>query len=208
MKSRCMYQKDPKVDEYILKAADFARPVLAHLRKLVIKACPKVQESIKWSFPNFTYKGSILCSMAAFKQHCSFGFWLAAIMEDPHHVLQSNEKNAMGDFGQIKSMNHLPGDHIILEYISQAMWLIDKGAKLPRKENVKEVVEPHPSFINALKGTKTVETNFNNFSSSQKREYIEWINDAKTEATRNKRIADAIHWIQEGKNRNWKYEKC
>ncbi len=203
-----MYQKDAMVDEYILQAADFARPVLAHLRKLVIKACPIAQESIKWSFPNFTYKGSILCSMAAFKQHCSFGFWLGGIMQDPHHVLQSNEKNAMGDFGQIKSINNLPADHIIIEYISQAMDLIDKGVKLPRKEKVKKAGEPHPNFINALKGTKTAELNFNKFSPSQKREYIEWINDAKTEAKRLKRITDAMQWIQDGKSRNWKYEKC
>lgn len=203
-----MYQKDPKVDAYISKAADFAGPLLVHLRKLVIKACPNVQESIKWSFPNFTYKGSILCSMAAFKHHCSFGFWLGGIMEDPHNVLQSNEKNAMGDFGQIKSINHLPGDNIIIEYISQAMGLIDKGVKLPRKEKVNEVADRHPDFINALKLLKTAEANFNKFSPSQKREYIEWINDAKTEATRNNRISDAVQWIQEGKSRNWKYEKC
>ncbi len=203
-----MYQKDPKVDEYILKAADFAVPVLAHLRKLVIKACPNVQESIKWSFPNFTYKGSILCNMAAFKQHCSFGFWLGGIMEDPHHVLQSNEKNAMGDFGQIKSINHLPADNIVLEYISQAMGLIDTWVKMPKKEKVKEVAEPHPDFIQALAGIKTAIANFNKFSPSQKREFIDWINDAKTEVTRHKRIADALDWIQEGKNRNWKYEKC
>jgi len=203
-----MYQKDPKVDEYISKAADFAGPVLVHLRKLVIKACLNVQESIKWSFPNFTYKGSILCSIAAFKHHCSFGFWLGGIMKDPHNVLQSNEKNAMGDFAQIKSINHLPGDNIIIEYISQAMGLIDKGVKLPRKEKVNEVADPHPDFINALKLIKTAEANFNKFSPSQKREYIEWINDAKTDATSHKRISDAVQWIQEGKSRNWKYEKC
>lgn len=203
-----MYQKDPKIDAYISKSADFARPVLEHLRKLVVKACPDVQESIKWSFPNFTYKGSILCNMAAFKQHCSFGFWLGGVMKDPYNILQADEKNAMGNFGQIKSLKSLPADKIIVDYIRQAMQLTDEGVKLPRKEQVKEVPDPHADFVKALAGVRTAQNNFNKFSPSQKREYIEWINEAKTEATRYKRIADAVQWLEEGKTRNWKYEKC
>lgn len=203
-----MYQKDPKVDNYILKSADVAKPVLQHLRRLVVKACPEVQESIKWSFPNFTYKGAILCNMAAFKQHCSFGFWLGSVMNDTNKVLQGEEKNAMGDFGQIKSINDLPAEKNILDYIRQAMKLTDEGVKLPGKEKVKDVPDLHPEFINALAGHKSAEAHFNKFSFSQKREYIEWINDAKTEATRHKRIADTALWLQEGKLRNWKYEKC
>ena len=202
-----MYQKESKVDEYILNSADFAKPILQNLRKLVVTGCPDVQESIKWSFPTFTCKGSILCSMAAFKQHCAFGFWLGSVMKDPHNILISEKKTAMGNFGQIKSVADLPNHKIILDYIKQALQLIYKGVKLPKKEKGKEALEPHPSFVGALAGQKIAEGNFNKFSPSHKREYIEWINDAKTEPTRNKRIADAIQWLQEGKSRNWKYEK-
>ena len=137
----------------------------------------------------------------------AFGFWLGSVMKDPHNILISEKKTAMGNFGQIKSVADLPNHKIILDYIKQALQLIYKGVKLPKKEKGKEALEPHPSFVGALAGQKIAEGNFNKFSPSHKREYIEWINDAKTEPTRNKRIADAIQWLQEGKLRNWKYEK-
>ena len=129
-------------------------------------------------------------------------------MNDLHNVLQKEEKNAMADFGQIRSINNLPADKIILAYISQAMKLTNEGVKLPRKEKVKEVPDLHPDFINALASYKSAKAHFNKFSPSQRREYIKWINDAKTEATRLKRIADAVIWLHEGKSRKWKYEKC
>ncbi|MCY7421376.1 MAG: YdeI/OmpD-associated family protein [Chitinophagaceae bacterium] len=203
-----MYQKDPKVEEYILKSADFAKPILQHLRKLVVMGCPAVQEPMKWSFSNSTYKGSILCYMAAFKQHCSFGFSLGSVIKDPHNILTSEEKTPMDNFGQIKSVADLRNDNIVVDYIKQAVQLTDEGVKLPRKEKTKEALEPPPSFIKTLADQKIAEANYNKFTPSHKREYIEWINDAKTEPTRNKRIAEAIHWLQDGKSRNWKYEKC
>ena len=124
-------------------------------------------------------------------------------MNDLHNVLQKEEKNAMADFGQIRSINNLPADKIILAYISQAMKLTNERVKLPRK--VKEVPDLHPDFINALASHKSAEAHLNKFSPSQKWEYIEWINDAKTEATRHRLIADAFIWLHEGKSRNWKH---
>ena len=146
--------------------------------------------------------------MAAFKHHCSFGFWLGAVMNDTNKVLQVEQKNGMGDFGQIRSIENLPAEKIILDLIWQAMRLTDEGVKLPRKEKVQEVPDPHPDFIKALDGQKSAQEHFNNFSPSHKKEYIEWINDAKTALTRQKRIADAVLWLHEGKVRNWKYQNC
>src|SRR5882762_10487209 len=126
-----MATTDPRIDAYIAKAADFARPVLEHLRKLVHKACPGVQETMKWSFPHFEYGGAILCSMAAFKEHCVFGFWKASIMKDPEGILQIADRHSMGHFDRMTSRKDLPSDKILLAYIREAASLNEEGVKLP-----------------------------------------------------------------------------
>ncbi|HKG69447.1 MAG TPA: DUF1801 domain-containing protein, partial [Segetibacter sp.] len=129
-----MPTNDSRVDEYISKSADFAKPVLTYLRDVVHKACPDVNETIKWNFPNFEYAGGILCSMAAFKQHCAFGFWLASLMTDPDKLLTIEEKTAMGHLGQIKNIADLPPEKVLVKYIKEAMLLNEKGAKISKKK--------------------------------------------------------------------------
>ncbi len=205
-----MSNYDPRVDEYIAKSADFAKPVLNHLRDLIHKACPSVTETIKWSFPNFDYKGTILCSMASFKQHCAFNFWRASLLSDPDKILVTGEeKNSMGSLGQIKSLADLPSDEVLVKYLKEAMVLVEKGAKVPKKAKAAAPadVEIPDYFKDALAQNKTAFANFEKFSPSHKREYLEWITEAKTEATRTKRIATTLEWLQEGKSRNWKYMK-
>lgn len=197
---------DLRIDEYIIKSADFAKPILTYLRALVHTACPEVKEAIKWGCPHFEYADNILCSMAAFKQHCAFAFWLASLMQDPDKILEAGKKKSMGHIGAIKSLNDLPPDNVLIKYIEAAMALIEKGVK-PKKEKSaasKEIQIPS-YFLDALKQNNKALTTFENFSSSNKKEYLEWITEAKTEATRTKRIAAAIEWLQEGKSRNWKY---
>ena len=202
-----MAAKDPKVDSYIEKSAPFAQPILKHLRKLIHKACPGVEEAIKWSFPNFDYHGAILCSMAAFKQHCAFGFWKASIMKDPEGILQIKDRNAMGHLDKITSIKDLPSEKILIAYIQEAARLNEEKIKLPpRKKTVtqKELVVPE-ELLKALRKNKKAKTTFESFSSSNKKEYIEWVAEAKTDDTRNKRIATAVEWMADGKIRNWKY---
>src|ERR1051326_3458971 len=79
-RSRAMGKKDPRVDAYIEKSADFARPILNRLRKLVHAGCLQVVEEIKWRCPHFMHHG-MLCGIAAFKEHCTFGFWKASLMK-------------------------------------------------------------------------------------------------------------------------------
>jgi uncharacterized protein YdeI (YjbR/CyaY-like superfamily) len=199
--------QDKRIDNYIAKSADFAKPILNHLRTLIHSACPQVEETIKWGFPHFDYKG-MMCSMAAFKNHCAFNFWKATLMKDAD-VFTENNQSAMGHYGKISSLADLPSDKIILARIKEAMKLNDEGIKLPeRKKSDKdtEVVVPD-SLKKELVKNKNASANFNNFSPSQKREYTEWIAGAKTEETRNKRIATTIEWLEEGKPRNWKYMK-
>ena len=197
---------DPRVDAYIDKAEPFARPVLEHLRSLVHSACPEIKETIKWGFPHFEYKG-LLCSMASFKQHCAFGFWKAALMTDAEQFLNKMGNTGMGHFDRITGISDLPKDKTMISYIREAMKLNEDGIQLQKKKNSKEPVEIPTEFSSALKQNKKAQDHFNKFSASAQREYIEWISEAKTEATRNKRIDTAVEWISEGKGRNWKYEK-
>lgn len=203
-----MGKKDDRIDAYISAAAPFAQPVLAHLRSLVHQACPQVEESMKWSMPHFDYKGDILCSMAAFKKHCAFGFRKAALMKDPHQLLQLVGKTAMGSFGQINALEDLPPDDIIISYIEEAARLNEVGLKVPagKKAPKKELPVPEALQKELNKHPRANKT-FTDFSPSHRREYIEWISEAKTDATREKRISTAITWMEEGKSRNWKYEK-
>lgn len=203
-----MPTKDPRIDLYIYNAADFARPILLHLRELVHVACPEVRETIKWSFASFDYKGP-MCSMASFKRHCAFGFWKASLMKDKTLTKNAESESAMGHYGKITSLKDLPSDKKIIAHIKEAMMLNEKGIKLPPKKVTtakKEVVVPD-YFLKQLKKNKKAFATFENFSPSHKREYIEWITEAKTDETKNRRMETAIEWMSVGKSRNWKYMK-
>jgi uncharacterized protein YdeI (YjbR/CyaY-like superfamily) len=199
-----MVKKDPRVDAYIAKSADFAKPVLRHIRTVVHDACPDVEETLKWSMPAFMYKG-ILCGMAAFKQHCTFGFWKHALL------MKNNSKNedAMGQFGRITSIKDLPSEKVLASLVKKAMELNEDGAKVPAKaKKPKQKLIPHPDFISALKKNKKAFAVYENFTYSHKKEYVEWINEAKRDETRERRIATAIEWISQGKSKDWKYMNC
>lgn len=204
-----MQHTDPRVDAYIAKAAPFAQPILQHLRALVHKACPSATENIKWGRPFFEHQG-ILCAMSAFKQHCSFMLWGASLLSDPHKILQKEEDSGMGQFGQLTSINDLPADKILIAYIKEAAALNEQGIKARAKPAVKKdkkELEIPDYFQKALAKNKKAAATFADFSYTNQKDYVEWITEAKTETTREKRIATAIEWLAEGKNRNWKYEK-
>ncbi len=195
---------DPRVDAYIEKSADFAKPILNHIRKLVHKACPEIQETMKWSFPHFDHKGTV-CSMASFKQHCALGFWKQSLLEQSAFPA---EKTAMGSFGRITSVKELPSDKVMISLIKQAVELNERGVKVPKKPVERtELVIPN-DLTSALSKNKIAKSTFDKFSYSHKKEYVMWIEEAKTEPTRNKRLATTVEWLSEGKSKNWKYEKC
>lgn len=199
-----MGKRDPRVDAYIARSSDFAKPILNHIRSVVHEACPEVQETVKWGAPFFDYHG-VMCNMAAFKAHCAFGFWKGSL------VLGNDVKDAdaAGQFGRIEKVSDLPPKKVLMGYIRQAMKLNEDGVKPMRtKTGTKKPELDVPDYLRAaLKKDKTAQTAFDAFSPSHRREYIEWITDAKTEATRNKRMETALEWIAEGKSRNWKYQR-
>jgi uncharacterized protein YdeI (YjbR/CyaY-like superfamily) len=200
---------NPKVDAYIEKAATFAQPILEHMRNLVHRACPDVEEAIKWSMPFFVYKGQNLGNIAAFKAHCSFGLWgpdaKAAMRNDG--VLP---EDGMGSLGKVTSVKDMPSDKAMLGYIRLAAAFIDSGGKtMQRKPSAPKPEAEVPSELAAaLKKNKAASTTFHAFSPSSRREYIEWVAEAKRPETREKRVAQAVEWMAEGKQRNWKYQNC
>jgi uncharacterized protein YdeI (YjbR/CyaY-like superfamily) len=201
-----MSKRDIRVDAYIQKSAEFARPVLGHLRKLVHKGCPGVEETLKWSMPFFVYKG-ILCMMAAFKAHAAFGFWKSKLV-----LGKAAKGGTMGAFGRITSLKDLPSDKVLLGYIRKAAELNETGPKKAGPKQLKpgerRIVAVPAYLAAALKTNKKAKANFKDFSYSNRKEYIEWLTGAKRDETREKRLSTAIKWVAAGKSLNWRYERC
>lgn len=200
-----MASRDPRVDAYIKKAAPFAQPILVRLRDVVHRACPDVVEGTKWSSPHFDYKG-IFCSMAAFKAHCMFGFWKHALIEAR---LSGGDKQALAQIGRMTSIDDLPDDRALLRIIRTAATLNDEGIKATRAPAKKKAPLKVPTyFMAAVKKNKKALAAFSEFSPSHKREYVEWVTEARTDDTRDRRLATAIAWMAEGKSRHWKYQRA
>ena len=219
-----MPTRDARIDAYIAKSADFARPILTHLRAVIHEGCPDVVETLKWSMPSFEYKG-MLCGMGAFKQHCTFGFWKHDLVVGKGGSTAARKPAArgraqagtpksakaddgMGQFGRITKLSDLPARRVLLAYVRKAAKLNDAGIKLPRSKQtpVRSPSTP-PDLAAALRRNKAAAACFAGLSNSHRREYIEWLTEAKKEETRARRLATAIEWLSEGKSRNWKYER-
>jgi uncharacterized protein YdeI (YjbR/CyaY-like superfamily) len=197
-----MGTRDKRVDAYIAKAADFARPILTYLRDTVHEACPACEETLKWGAPTFMYHG-MLCGFASFKEHATFGFWKHELL------LGERPRDAMGSFGRITAVEDLPSKRQLVTLIKRAMKLNDEGVKVERGKAKPKAPIPMPSDLkSALAKNAKARTTFQAFSPSHKREYLEWITEAKAAATRERRIATALEWMSEGKPRNWKYMRA
>lgn len=198
--------KNPAVDVYIDKAPEFAQPILKKVRSLIHKACPAIEEKIKWGVPAFDYKGPV-GGMAAFKAHASFGFWKAKLMKDPQGLFDTDKRSGMWGT-RLESLDDLPSDKVLVAYIKEAVALNEKGVKATRAATTKPVPAMPAYMRAALKKNKKALKTFEAFPPSHKREYIEWVTEAKQEATRDKRLKQAVEWMAEGKPRNWKYMNC
>jgi len=202
---------DPRVTAYIAAKPDFARPILEHIRARVHAACPEVEESIKWSMPAFLYRGRPLANMAAFKAHASFGFWdrNALLAAGEFAEVAAKDRDGMGSYGKLTSLTDLPDDAIFEAQIRQAVVYAARGDRPKRAARPpKPEAEVPPALAEALASDATAAANWEGFSPSCRREYCEWITDAKREETRANRISKALAQVHEGKKLNWKYENC
>lgn len=193
---------DPRIDAYIARQAAFAQPMLTHLRTLVHAACPDTVEATKWGMPFFTYRGKNLCQMAAFKAHMSFGLWHGSDLMGP-----KTEGSGMGQFGRITGPQDLPDDATLTNLIIKAMALIEAGTtatRMQRKAPRPSLPVP-PELLVAIDANPAAAKVWAGFSPGKIRDYAEWIGEAKRVETRDKRIAQSVEWIAEGKDRNWKY---
>jgi uncharacterized protein YdeI (YjbR/CyaY-like superfamily) len=196
-----MPHTDPRDGAYIAKSADFAKPILNHFRSLVHEACPDVVETMKWGNPSFDHRG-LLCSMGAFKEYCTIGFWKGGLLG------LTREEGSMGHFGRITSMKDLPAKSTLVKLVKRAAKLNEEGVKVVAPARAPRAELPVPAdLMGALRKNKKAMTAFQSFPPSHRREYIEWIIEARREETRQKRLQTAIAQIAEGKPQNWKYMK-
>jgi len=202
-----MENYDPRIDDYIAKAPAYAQPIIKHLRLLIHHAVPGIVETIKWGHPHFDYKGPAF-GIGAFKEHLGLNFWKSILMDDPHKLFTYD--GTAGSFGKIKSLSDLPADDILLDYFRRAIELNEKGIKAPAPKKVpeekKELIVPD-DLIAAFKTNTAAMQHFEKFSPSAKKEYLTWLEEAKSADTRAKRLDTMIEWVAEGKTRNWKYKK-
>ncbi|WP_217807048.1 DUF1801 domain-containing protein [Andreprevotia lacus] len=196
------------MDAYAEQAEDFAKPVFAHLRNLIHAACPEVVEQIKWGIPHFDYHGDMMCIFAAYKKHCAFTFYKDALMGDARLKANGDLAAAKRFMGKLTSLADLPPDQELTSWIKESMALNEQGVKVPVREfrTPKEVGMP-AAFAEKLQANPQIIKIFESKSASFQKEYNIWIGEAKTEATRDKRIDEALAWIAEGKGRFWKYAK-
>ena len=198
-----MGKRDPRVDAYIAKSPDFARPILTRIRGVVHSACPDTEETLKWGLPTFMHHG-MLCGMAAFKQHAALGFWKGSLILD-RKGRPADE--GMGQFGKLTKVSDLPSKDVLAGYVRKAMKLNEQGVTVPRVRKPKPALPVPKDLAAALRKNRKARTGFDGFSPSHRREYIEWILEAKGTETRERRIETAIEWMAQGKARNWKYMK-
>src|SRR5450432_2920574 len=198
-----MKNKNPAFDAYIAKAQPFARPILTKIRALFHRACPEIEEVMKWSHPSFACQG-IVAGMAAFKEHMRFGFWKESLLKNPELIFKSAKRHQ--EFG-LRSLDDLAADDVIIASIREAVQLNVAGVKPVRPKNLtpRPAAEPPDYFLAALRKKKGALAVFEKFSPSARREYVEWLLEARQDATRARRLATAVDWIAEGKSRNWKY---
>ena len=194
---------DPRIDAYIERQAEFAKPILTHLRSVVHEACPDCEETLKWSMPSFLYRGKILAGMAAFKAHATFHYWYDSMLNE-----DEKDRSAMGQFGRLTSTDDLPAKAVLIELTRKSMALIESGAKPPRALATKAAFTVPQDMRAAIDGNPAAKATFDAFPPSAQREYVEWITDAKRDETRGKRLTQAVEWMAEGKRRHWKYENC
>jgi uncharacterized protein YdeI (YjbR/CyaY-like superfamily) len=198
-----MGTKDKRVDAVIAKSNDFAKPIMEQLRAAVHEGCPECEETIKWGMPFFMYKGSILCMMASFKKHCAFGFWKAS------GIGMGMQDEAMGSFGKITSVKDLPAKKTLVMMVKEAVHRKDTGVKAPPKpRKAPEKLKIPTYFMAAVKKNKKALATFEGFPYSKRKDYVQWVTEAKGEDTRARRLQTSVEWMAEGKARNWKYERC
>lgn len=197
MVTQTMGKRDPRVDEYIARQQDFARPILTYVREVIHEGCPTVEEDLKWSSPAFIYQGGILAGVAGFKQHVQFGFW--------KHELLVGKRDGMG-FGKVTRIEELPPKKELLALVKKAMALQESGVKAPHMTRKPRKPIPLPRELKAgLAKNKKARAAYEAFSPSHKREYHEWISEARSDDTRARRVTQAVEWMAQGKPRNWKY---
>lgn len=203
-----MAQLNSKVDEYIAKSEDFAKPILEYLRQIIHETCQDATEDIKWGTPHYSYKGDHLCMIAGFKNHCSFSIYKAEFLQDKEIAESVKAGKKFGYMDKLKSVSELPSKEVLVSLLKEAMTINEQGIKKEKAVSDKPKVIETPEYLTeALDANTKAKEVWESKSASYRKDYLVWITDAKTDATRQKRIEQSLEWIAEGKGRFWQYEK-
>ncbi len=203
-----MAQLNSKVDEYIAKSEGFAKPILEYLRQIIHETCPDAAEDIKWGTPHYSYKGDHLCMIAGFKNHCSFSIYKAEFLKDKEITESVKAGKKFGYMDKLKSVSELPSKDVLISLLKEAMTINENGIKKEKPVSDKpKVIETPDYLVEALKANKKAAAVWESKSDAYRKDYLVWIIDAKTNATRQKRIEQSLEWIAEGKGRFWQYAK-
>ncbi|MEO9802317.1 MAG: YdeI/OmpD-associated family protein [Reichenbachiella sp.] len=194
-----------KIDAYLTTVSSEHRPVLELIRKTVNAVDDRIQEDWKWRAPCFSLEG-LVCWFVAFKSHVGLNFFKGALIEDIHNAFVESEDEDKGNrMIHFKSIDEVKVK-VIQDYVKQAVLLNEQGIKIDFPK--RKTLETPDYLIEALNKNKKAKDVFESFTDAQRKDYIEWLVEAKREETRNKRMTQAIEWIAEGKTRNWKYMNC
>lgn len=195
--------RDARVDDYIAKRQAFAQPILNHLRELLHRHAPGCEETLKWGVPHFVLNGQNLAGMAAFKGHATFGFW-----RDEDVTGSPRDTGAMGSMGRLASLADLPSDEQMAAWIEKAAALCATGKPKRPAPRPKAALDLPGDLSAALRANAAAQGHWDAFSPGKRRDYIEWVIEAKREETRFNRIATIVAQVAEGKDRNWRYRAC
>jgi uncharacterized protein YdeI (YjbR/CyaY-like superfamily) len=115
----------------------------------------------------------------------------------------------MGQFGRITAISDLPAEKTLINCVRKAAKLNEARSKQPKPppqpRKKAAPVEAPPSLADALRRNSRAQKTWSALSPSHRREYVEWITEAKRAETRERRLETTLEWLAEGKPRNWKY---
>lgn len=198
-----MNEASENITAYIEKATPEFKEVMIALRSVLNNPNFDIKEDWKWGAPNFNNEGMI-CWLAHFRNHVGMNFFKGTLIKDKYNLFTHYREEKGNRQLKFSDINQIIPEQIEY-YIEEAIKLNQENIKVVKKEIDTSLPLDLETELNNNPKAKMF---FESLAPSYKRDYIEWIEEAKREATRTKRLATTMEWLSEGKKKNWKYENC
>ncbi|WNW02328.1 YdeI/OmpD-associated family protein [Tenacibaculum sp. HL-MS23] len=194
-----------KVLDYITAKNKWTQE-LKLLRSVLLEL--SLEETIKWGAPVYVYKNKNIVGLSAFKNYCGLWFFQGMFLNDDKKVLknaQEEKTHAMRQW-QFCALNKI--DVVLVkEYVLEAIKNSENGKEFKPIKNTKPLIIPTELQM-ALDDDDALRACFANFSLSKKREYANYISEAKRETTKYKRLDKITPMILKGMGLHDKYKNC